>query len=546
MLNLSYILKMSLPKIVKDFIQSQSDRISDLLEQLWSKDKELGDLRQSLSEAEAELRRLKNLPKKPDLKPSNLDKPKQEKGTEEKGGKRAGSEKSKKKGKLEIHEQKKVEAQGVGADWIFKGYKPYVVQDMIVRANNIEYQREIWQSPDGKEMIIAELPAHLQGKHFGPCIQTYVLHQYYECAVSQGLIHRSLLDYGVQISSGQINSILTEGKEVFHQEKESLLSKAIELREELRTDDTGARHAFKNAYCNCINSDLFTYFSTSGSKSRINFLEILRQDRSNYELNEAAWRYLDKVGLSPKYCEVLRAYEQAGQVCFKDKEALEVFFDKHNWTAKYALKAITEALLIGTIVADGFDEQNLIHSDGAGQFDLFVHGLCWKHAERPLVKLLCYNEEQQTLLEDKMHAFWSLYQKLKDYKVKPDKFLISQLEKQFDELCQRVNNFAALNQVLDDLKIKKDKLLLVLKRPEASLHNNDSERDIREYVKRRKISAGTRSEKGKKARDTFLSLKKTCRKLGISFWDYLFDRVTGDKQLVQLSLIMQQRAFELK
>ena len=53
------------------------------------------------------------------------------------------------------------------------------------------------------------------------------------------------------------------------------------------------------------------------------------------------------------------------------------------------------------------------------------------------------------------------------------------------------------------------------------LHNNDSERDIREYVKKRKISGSTRSDLGRKARDTFTSLKKTCGKLGVCFWDYL-------------------------
>ncbi len=74
---------------------------------------------------------------------------------------------------------------------------------------------------------------------------------------------------------------------------------------------------------------------------------------------------------------------------------------------------------------------------------------------------------------------------------------------------------------------EKDELLLVLQRPEIPLHNNLSENDIREYVKRRKISGSTRSELGRHLRDTFTSLKKTCRKLGVSFWDYPIDRLSG-------------------
>ena len=87
--------------------------------------------------------------------------------------------------------------------------------------------------------------------------------------------------------------------------------------------------------------------------------------------------------------------------------------------------------------------------------------------------------------------------------------------------------------------------LRVLQRPETSLHNNDSERDIREYVKRRKTSAGTRSENGRKARDTFLSLKKTCRKLSISFWEYLMDRLNRTNNIPMLYDIMQQRKFQM-
>ena len=83
--------------------------------------------------------------------------------------------------------------------------------------------------------------------------------------------------------------------------------------------------------------------------------------------------------------------------------------------------------------------------------------------------------------------------------------------------------------------------MLVLEIPEIPLHNNTSERDIREYVKRRKISGSTRSDAGKKARDTFASLKKTCRKLGISFWDYLNDRISITNHIQPLAEVMTQK-----
>jgi len=56
------------------------------------------------------------------------------------------------------------------------------------------------------------------------------------------------------------------------------------------------------------------------------------------------------------------------------------------------------------------------------------------------------------------------------------------------------------------------------------------------------LSAGTRSENGRKARDTFLSLKKTCRKLGVSFWEYLLDRLQNKNQIPPLAGLMAQKA----
>ena len=259
----------------------------------------------------------------------------------------------------------------------------------------------------------------------------------------------------------------------------------------MQQSHTGARHEFRNGFCNCINSSLFTYFTTTFSKSRINFLEILRQSRRDYQINETSLSYVKREKFASKYYRILRQSYESGERIFEDKTSLENYFNREGITAQYVIRQITEALLIGTIVAHGFDPNTVIHSDGAGQFNLFVHSLCWKHAERPLVKLKSYNPVQQSQLENKKTAFWQLYQALKKYKKTPDDDLALQLNEQFDSLCEPVVNYSSLNQLLKELSKKKDQLLVVLHRPNTSLHNNNSERDIREYVKRRKISAGT-------------------------------------------------------
>ena len=507
-----------------------------LLSKLDESEQQIARLAHKVEELEDEIRRIKKLPKRPRIRPSNLDKD----TNKSEPNKRGNTAKRKKKENLEIHETKKIRLTGIAPGWKLIGYESRVRQDFIVRANNVEYQLEKWKGPDG-EIRVAKLPEHLQSTHFGATLKSYIIHQYYECGVTQPLIFTSLKDYGVDISSGQISSILTEDKQSFHAEKESLLTKGIEISEELRTDDTGARHQFRNGFCNCINTRLFTYFTTTFSKSRINFLTILRGERSDYQINQASLDYVKREKHSCKYHQILKRSYDNGQRVFEDKEDLQKYYGDEGIKAQYAIRQITEALLIGSIVEHGFDPATVIHSDGAGQFNLFVHSLCWKHAERPLVKLKSYNHVQEEQLESKKSAFWMLYQLLKAYKEDPDAKATFRLSQQFDSLCEPVVNYASLNQVLEELKKKKDQLLVVLERPKTSLHNNDSERDIREYVKRRKISAGTRSENGRKARDTFLSLKKTCRKLEISFWNYLLDRMQNTQSIPQLSQVMAHK-----
>jgi len=118
-----------------------------------------------------------------------------------------------------------------------------------------------------------------------------------------------------------------------------------------------------------------------------------------------------------------------------------------------------------------------------------------------------------------------------------------ELENRFDQLCATKTCFTSLNLALKRMSKNKRELLLVLERPDLPLHNNLSEGDIREYVKRRKISGGTRNDDGRRGRDTFASLKKTCRKLGVSLWNFLNDRISGQNDSPPLTTLIQARAM---
>jgi hypothetical protein len=148
----------------------------------------------------------------------------------------------------------------------------------------------------------------------------------------------------------------------------------------------------------------------------------------------------------------------------------------------------------------------------------------WVHAERLVHKLDTFNDQHRAAQTRVRALIWDFYADLKAYQSKPSKRRARALQARFDRIFLGRTGFATLDRLLTRLHANKAELLRVLERPEIPLHTNGSENDIRCHVTRRKISAGTRSEIGRDCRDAFLSLAKTCDKLGIAIWDYLGSR----------------------
>jgi transposase len=190
-------------------------------------------------------------------------------------------------------------------------------------------------------------------------------------------------------------------------------------------------------------------------------------------------------------------------------------------------------------------EQLWHHTKGnnVGQFNVLYHALCWVHAERLIGKIVAFTDQAQKELADVKEQIWNLYNDLKEYKLNPNAKDSRRLKETFDTIFTSKITSATLNEALKRIHKNKAELLLVLERPDIPLHNNSAENAIREYVKRRKISGGARSELGRLARDTFTSLKKTCRKLGILFWQYLKDRIENIGFYPTLSSLIKERAL---
>ena len=481
-----------------------------------------------------EIARLKGEKPKPKISPSTLENP-------PRGKKKKRPKKRRKRRKtkdLPIHETVISPPETIPEGSIFKGYEDFTVQDIQIKLHNTRYRLERWKTPLG-ERLVGKIPAELNGHHFGSTLIAYILYQYHHAHVTQPLLLEQLREWGIDISAGQISAIITEDKEDFHAEKETLLQVGLQDSDHINVDDTGARHKGKNGYCTHIGNELFAYFASTDSKSRINFLELLRAGRDDYALNDEALAYMEEQKLPKGPLTHLASYAQR---TWTGKEEWLNTLNDLGITKPRHIRIATEGALLGSVIEHGWNPNLVIISDDAGQFNVLLHALCWIHAERVFVKLVGFNDAQREALNVVRTEIWDLYADLKLYKTAPDEEKKAELDARFDKMCATKTCFVSLNNALQRMHLNKTELLLVLERPDIPLHNNLSESDIREYVKRRKISGSTRSDEGRRSRDTFTSLKKTCRKLGISFWEFLNDRVRGTCQIPPLGEWIRQRA----
>ena len=117
---------------------------------------------------------------------------------------------------------------------------------------------------------------------------------------------------------------------------------------------------------------------------------------------------------------------------------------------------------------------------------------------------------------------------------------------EFDKLFATCTGFDALDARIAKTKAKKESLLMVLKHPEIPLHNNPVELEARQRVRKRDVSFGPRTQDGITAWDTFMSLAATAKKLGISFYQYIHDRVSKANEIPSLASLIEARATDLE
>jgi len=240
-----------------------------------------------------EVARLKNQKGKPRIPPSRLEKTPNKVTKNNNKEKRPGSEKRSKTKDLHIHKTIQISPKEIPAGSMKIGHTDWIVQGLKIELYNVCYQLELWRTSEGA-IIKGELPPSVNG-HFDTTLQSFILQQHNHGHVTQPLIWDELHDFGVDISKGQINRILTEQNDDFHSEKAGVLHAGLDVSSYINVDDTGARHNGKNGYCTHIGNNFFAWFESTNRKSRINFLELLRNVHEDYVINEDAISYIERL-----------------------------------------------------------------------------------------------------------------------------------------------------------------------------------------------------------------------------------------------------------
>jgi len=431
------------------------------------------------------------------------------------------------------------------ADAVFKGYTSVVVQDLQISQDNIEFRKETYYSPSLGRTFTAPNPPGYEGE-YGPAIKALILDMANGMKATESAIHHFLSTQGVDISNATISRLLTQNVQPFQQEKQEIFKAGLASSVFQQTDDTSARVKGQNVFTHIFCNLFYTAFFTRRQKTRLTILEILSQGELGFCFNESTYELMRELGLSEK--RMLEIQEKNPQVVMNRQEIdsfLLTLFPNQNAHQKIQ-HIILEASAI-VAYQQRPDAVKILLADDASQFKKITEflALCWVHDGRHYKKLMPVIPVHQKALKEFLNQYWAFYRKLLAYKSAPTETLAIALKEEFEKLFTTTTGYLALDERIERTKLKQASLLLVLDYPELPLHNNDSELGARQKARTRDISYHTMSQAGTEAKDIFMTLVATAKKLGVNTYNYFLDRITQKyemQSLAELITTMGQRA----
>jgi len=519
-------------------------RLLNLVEELAGENRKL---REENQQQRDEINRLKGEQGKPTIKPNK--KPAASAQTnyssERERHKPKGRQKAGKVSQIKVDREEvvKVDPAQLPPDAQFKGYEAVVVQDIKITTDNVRFWKEKFYSPGQQETYLAELPAGYEGQ-FGPGIKATTIVLYYAINTSEPKIKEFFEHVGLSISEGQISNLLIKRQAGFHSEKEQVYIAGLRSSPWQHSDDTSARVNGVNEHTHTVCNPLYTIYVTTARKDRLAVLQAFTNGHAlTFRLNAEAYTWLEPVNLSARVLAELRQLPQDQAL---SEEVFTALLTEHvPRLGEQHRRAILEAAAVAAYHSQQeFPLIDLLICDDAPQFKRLTDelALCWVHDGRHYKKLNPLVAHHRHLLAGFLTRYWDYYDDLLTYPLNPTLPEAERLAQAFDTLFSETTGYEALDDRIAKTKAKKDALLMVLKHPEIPLHNNPAELEGRRRARKRDVSFGPRTEDGKKAWDTFMSLAATAKKLGVSFYQYIHDRVTTTNKIPHLADLIAQQA----
>ncbi len=534
-------INIDLDKIADSAAKTIISQLLNIIEYLVEENKELKEENRKLRDENS---RLKGEQGKPNIRPQT------------KGSKDISSEserKKRKKKKLKKSKSKKhkikvdrtvvcqVDKAKLPPDAVFKGYKTVLVQDIIIKTDNVEFKKEVYYSPSLNEIFLAPLPDGCQGE-FGPNVKALIISLHYVHKMTEPAIVEHLRNHGVFISPASVSRMITNKHDSFHQEKQEIVQAGLPSTIYQQMDDTGARVNGKNYYTHILCNDYYIAYFTRPRKDRLTILEILMQGQLSFKFDDLSYALMECMGLPDA---MLRRLKQRTSAIVMNKQQAGLLLrklfpklQKHHKNRRVILES-------GAISAyqQSANAISILLTDDAPQFKSITErlALCWIHDGRHYKKLEPIVSQHKRQLENFPGQYWEYYHKLLDYKKSATVAFAKKLSREFDGLFSVKTGYAQLDERIEKTRLKKESLLLVLQYPNIPLHNNASELGARAQARYRDISFQTKNVKGTQGKDTFMTIVATAKKLGVNAFHYILDRISGKLEMPSLAGLIEQR-----
>lgn len=435
------------------------------------------------------------------------------------------------------------------SDATFKGYREVVVQNLILKRDNVLYEVAQFYSKSENKLYSASLPPGYCGE-FGAELRSILQTLRNVCNVTEGSLLKLVESAGIQISSGSINNILLSQSEFMEQERQAILLAGLENSPYVGLDGTKSFEKGERLSTQIICGEYFTVYSTLPGKSRLDILCALQSVSRSSQLfayNESTVGWLEHFGVGQKHRKLL-------ENLFRDMPpfTMSYFIEQLDKTAprlvdSKAFERIADAFALGHYHTQrDFPIVQLLMSDQGKEYNgvaAVAQTFCWLHDERHYRLLNPKLNLHRRIVDGFLNQYWAFYRQLLDFKEllpahqEEEKAILGE---QFDQIFTSKTPYDNLNQQIQKTFTKKEQLLLVLEYPLLPLHNNAAELAVRQKVRKRDISMHTMSAKGTKNQDAFMTVVQTSVKLGVSAFDYIADRVSRRFNMTPLAKLVTQ------